>query len=337
MFDHLSNVTRWLGDRIGISGDAQLRIIATLIVLVSYAIVVRLARRLAQRTVADVTSRYWILKASSYALGLIAVAILFRVWAQGVTGIATYLGLLSAGIAVALQDPLINLAGWLFVVTRRPFEVGDRIEIGTHAGDVVDIRIFQFTLLEIGNWVAAEQSTGRVVHVPNGWVFKHPVANYDKGFRYVWHEIPVVVTFESDWRLAKDVLLRICTERAEHLSSDATRRINEAAERYRIRLAKLTPVVWTSAVDHGVRLTMRYLCKPRERRVSEHVMWEAILTEFAKLDDVDLAYPTTRFFDNPREGKRPRGAPVAPSEAAPGVPVEGSSDDPLDSSGVVPT
>jgi small-conductance mechanosensitive channel len=222
---------------------------------------------------------------------------------QGVTGLATYLGLLSAGLAIALQDPIINLAGWLFIVTRSPFRVGDRIQIGSHSGDVVDVRIFQFTLLEIGNWVNSDQSTGRVIHVPNGWVFKNSIANYDAGFSYIWNEIEVVVTFESNWRRAKEVLTRTVTDHAEHLTADATRAIDEAAERYHIKMTKLTPVVWTSVVDQGVRLTLRYLCKARERRVSLNEMWEAILDEIANLDDVDLAYPTTRRFDNRLEGK----------------------------------
>ena len=71
---------------------------------------------------------------------------------------------------------------------------------------LIDLRIFQFTLMEIGNWVDADQSTGRIVHVPNGSVFVTPLANYAKGFQYIWNEIPVLVTFESDWRRAKEIL-----------------------------------------------------------------------------------------------------------------------------------
>lgn len=304
--EHLLDV--WAA-RLGFSSHALTRLIATMLVAVGYIIVGRTARRLVSRTVEDNSARYQTIRATEYALGLIALIILVRVWFQGVTGLATYLGLLSAGIAIALQDPIINLAGWLFIVLRRPFQVGDRIEIGERRGDVVDLRIFQFTLLEIGNWVEADQSTGRVIHVPNGWIFKHTIANYDRGFRYIWNEMAVTVTFESNWRRAKEVLLRIVTERAEHLSSDATEQIAEAAGRYHIKFSKLTPVVWTAVVDSGVKLTMRYLCKPRERRSSQHEIWESVLDQFAQMADVDLAYPTTRRFDNAREGKpgtRPR-------------------------------
>ena len=89
---------------------------------------------------------------------------------------------------------------------KRPFEVGDRIQIGDQKGDVIDQRIFMFTVLEIGNWVDADQSTGRVIHIPNGKIFLETLASYTKGFEYIWNEIPVQVTFESDWRKAKNIL-----------------------------------------------------------------------------------------------------------------------------------
>jgi small-conductance mechanosensitive channel len=72
-------------------------------------------------------------------------------WVQNITGISpvTQEGLFSAGIAIALKDLIVNIAGWTFIVWRRPLGVGDLIEIGEHAGDIIDIRIFQFTILEI--------------------------------------------------------------------------------------------------------------------------------------------------------------------------------------------
>lgn len=65
----------------------------------------------------------------------------------------------------------LNVAAWMFMIWGRPFVVGDRIQINDHIGDVIDVRIFQFSLLEVGHWSGAEQSTGRVIHVPNGSIF----------------------------------------------------------------------------------------------------------------------------------------------------------------------
>jgi small-conductance mechanosensitive channel len=298
-------IEHFVGTAFGIDPSLLVRILLTAVVLFGYLLVRRVLRRIISRTLEDPSARYTAGRVSAYVAGLLAAALVAKVWVQGVTGFATYLGLVSAGLAIALQDPLVNLVGWVFILVRQPFKVGDRIQIGGHAGDVVDIRLFRFILLEIGNWVRADQSTGRVLHIPNGWVFKNPVANYDEAFGYIWNELEVVVTFDSNWRRAKDVLLTTVNEHSEQLSPDAAKRIAAAADNYHIKFSKLTPVVWTSVVDDGVKLTVRYLCKPRERRSSSSEIWESVLGAFDALDDVDLAYNTVRQYDHAREGKVP--------------------------------
>ena len=212
----------------------------------------------------------------------------------------------------------MNLAGWLFLVWRRPFNVGDRIQIGEHRGDVIDVRIFQFTIMEIGNWVDADQSTGRIIHVPNGKIFREAQANYTQAFHYIWNEIPVLVTFESDWRKAKGILLKVATDKALHLSIEAQEQIRRAARQFMIFYTHLTPIVYTSVADSGVLLTIRYMCEPTRRRTSAEDIWETVLTEFAAHDDIDFAYPTTRFYGNPVEGKPGARAPLLPEPPAVG-------------------
>jgi small-conductance mechanosensitive channel len=200
-----------------------------------------------------------------------------------------------------MREPLTNLAGWAFILWRRPFAIGDRIEVGAYAGDVVDIRLFQFTLLEIGNWVEADQSTGRAIHVPNGVVFGTPLVNYQRGLGYIWNELVVHVTFESDWQTAKAMLQEIADRHAAHLSEDARARVRQAARRYLILYAHLEPTVYTRVERDGVRLTVRYLCEPRRRRGSEAAIWEDVLAAFAASPAVEFAYPTQRFYDRQAE------------------------------------
>ncbi|MGB3570661.1 MAG: mechanosensitive ion channel domain-containing protein, partial [Phormidesmis sp.] len=183
-----------------------------------------------------------------------------------------------------------------FILWRQPFKVGDRIQMGEHAGDVIDIAIFKFTLMEIGNWVDTDQSTGRIIHIPTGRVFQEPIANYSQGFKYIWHEIPVLITFESDWEEAKKILFTQVNNHAEHLSGSAEEHLRKAGQRYMISYSKLTPTVYTTVRESGILLTMRYLCEPRKRRGSEQVLWEGVLREFAQYDNISLAYPTHRFY-----------------------------------------
>ncbi len=305
----------WVAETIGVAADPFKKISYTLLLFAAYAIGRRLVANLIGRSVEDAAARYRFVKAGQLVLLGATVVILVKVWFQDTSGVGTWLGLVSAGIAVSLQEPLENLAGWVYIATSRPFRVGDRIQISTHAGDVVDIHPFSFTLLEIGNWVNADQSTGRLIHVPNGWLFKHAVAGYDHGFPYIWNEIVVVVTFESNWRKAKQALEAVLEEHAQRIEKDEFER---ASGLMHIQYARVTPVVWTDTAPEGVRLTMRYLCPPRTRRVSTSTIWEAILEAFEKLPDVDFAYPTTRRFDQTREGKLELRPPQIPEPNAPG-------------------
>jgi small-conductance mechanosensitive channel len=240
----------------------------------------------------------------------LALVLLGRIWFTGFQDIGTFLGLVSAGLAIALKDLVASVAGWIYLLWRRPFEVGDRIQIGKHAGDVIDIRLFRFTLIEIGNWVEADQSTGRVILIPNSRILIEAIANYSKGFQYIWNELPVLVTFESNWPKAKAILQKIIDDHSADLSESAMLSVRKAAQRAMIIYSTLTPKVWTSVADSGVLLTIRYLCDPRKRRGTAETIWESILTEFGKCDDIDFAYPTMRRYMNLEEGKGRAGGPV---------------------------
>lgn len=305
-----------IGAILGLTADTLWRLVGTVAVILVWVAGSRLSRRLIVRTVDDAAAQFQMRRVTGYVLAIGSVVIIARLWIQGITGLATYLGLVSAGVAIALQDPLTNVAGWLFILVRRPFRIGDRVQVGSNIGDVVDIRPLRFLMLEVGNWVHADQGTGRILHVPNGLVFKNTIANYDEAFGYIWNELEVTVTFESDWRKAKARLQEILEAQSERIDDQVKRRIDDAANVLHIRFPKVTPVVWTSVVENGVRLSMRYLCRSRMRRNSASAIWEAILDAFREMPDVAFAYPTNRRFDNVTEGK-PEARAVPPPHVAP--------------------
>lgn len=303
MEELLDKISQWIHDTLFITKDVQDNLWKSLIVLILFIIIRYVSFLIMYRQTKDVKKRYRWRKGITYIITFLIIFLIGRIWFQGFGSIATFMGIFAAGIAIALQDLLVNIAGWLFILWRRPFEVGDRIEINNNAGDVIDTRLFMFSLMEIGNWVHADQSTGRILHLPNGLVFKHSLANYSKGFNHIWNEIAVLVTFESNWEKAKNILSKIAAKHAEYLTTEAEKRLKQAAKRYMIFYNKLTPIVWTSVQDSGVLLTIRYLCDPRKRRSTSQIIWEDILRQFAVCDDIDFAYPTTRFYNNKNEGK----------------------------------
>ena len=258
-----------------------------------------IAQSIVKKKVDDVKRAYYWRHMIVYIYTFLLVCLIGRIWLKGFDSIATILGLATLGLSIAMRDTIANLAGWAFLIWRKPFKIGDRIQIGEVSGDVIDSRLFQFSLVEMGNWVDADQSTGRIVHVPNSKLLLEPLANYQVGFDYIWNEIPVLITFESNWKKAKDILTQIASDKAEHLSEGAAAEIRRAAMKFMIFYSKLTPIVYTSVKDSGVVLTIRYIVKPRQRRGSEQDLWEAILEAFSQQEDIDLAYPTTRFYNPP--------------------------------------
>ncbi|MBU4562197.1 mechanosensitive ion channel family protein, partial [bacterium] len=265
----MKNLMEWIQKALGLSPEVQIKIFASLVISLVLWVLYSIIVKIVWRRTENVRIRYSWGKTSGYVVIILGVFLIGRLWFKGFQSIATYLGLLSAGLAIALKDLVSNFAGWLFIISRRPFSVGDRIQIGNYAGDVIDTRVFQFTLLEIGNWVNADQSTGRIIHIPNGMVLSEVLANYSKGFQYIWNEVPVLITFESNWEKAKRILLKIANTHAEHLSKAAEKRVKEASKKFMILYSKLTPIVYTCVKDSGVLLTIRYLCEPQHRRDSE--------------------------------------------------------------------
>nr|WP_321410725.1 mechanosensitive ion channel family protein [uncultured Carboxylicivirga sp.] len=286
----------YLNENIGLSDASLNKIIVSVITILILWLLRLIILQIVWRQNKNIKIRYQWKRALSIIIPLLGFVLIAGIWMHAFKQFGAFLGLFSAGLAISLKDPLTNLAAWFFITFRKPFVVGDRIQIGQHAGDVIDIRLFQFTILEIGNWVDADQSTGRIIHIPNGKVLLESQANYSTAFEYIWNEIPVLLTFESDWKKAKNILLEIISQHAEHISKGAEKDIFEASKNYMIYYKNLTPIIYTKVKDSGVELTIRYLCNPRRRRGSEDEIWQDILQQFKQHSDIDFAYPTTRFY-----------------------------------------
>lgn len=265
----MKNILDFLQKYININASILEKIILTVIIFIVFWLFKTILIIFIHRKIKDIRNQYFWRKSVSYAFYIIVILIIGNIWIRVFKSIDTFLGLLSAGVAIALKDLLINISGWIFIIVKKPFIVGDRIQINNTSGDVIDIRAFQFTILEIGNWIKADQSTGRVIHIPNGKVFTENIANYTQDFKYIWNEIPVLLTFESDWKKAKNILHKIISNLPENLSEPMQHQIKKASKKYMIYYKELNPIIYTSVKDCGVLLTIRYLCNPRHRRGSE--------------------------------------------------------------------
>ncbi len=248
-------------------------------------------RRLLSRYVEDPDRRYRASKMVGRLLGLFtALAILF-VWSAGQgPGPATILTVVGAGLAIAMRDVLLSFAAWIHMLIRAPYQSGDRIEVNGLQGDVIDIRPLHSTLMETGGLVDGGQSTGRIVHIPNNWLYQHGVYNYTQGFRFIWNEILFTVTFRSNWRAARDILAQLASEATGPVEEQAREELRKMSREYLVYYETLTPFVYARVTQNGILLSLRHLTEVRKRRNMEHMLTIRALEAFLKRGDIELAY-----------------------------------------------
>ncbi|MBN1576354.1 MAG: mechanosensitive ion channel family protein [Chitinispirillaceae bacterium] len=206
-------------------------------------------------------------------------------------------GLFLAGVAISLRDVFSNFIGWLIINSPKGFSQGDRITVGQLVtGDVIDIGVLRTTLAEIGVWVNADQSTGRLVTIPNSFILTNTIHNYTVGNDLIWNELPVTVTFESDWEKAERLMLAVAEKDFEEKKESMLEQIRKARKRYLVRYNFITPKVYVTIAASGVLLTLRYMVSARRRRTMDDEFSREILLQFGGESAIDLAYPTTRIY-----------------------------------------
>jgi small-conductance mechanosensitive channel len=301
----METIIQWISENLGNSDSFFYKIIMSFLVALGVFGLRRVLHFLLIQGIEDVKKKYNWQKGVSYSTYVLFFVIISPIWIVELHSLGTFLGLVSAGLAVALKEPISNLFAWVYIVTKKPFAMGDRIQIENFEGDVLDIGFFEFTILEIKNWVEADQSTGRIIHMPNGVLFSQGVVNYNQAMDFIWNEVPIVITFESNWEKAKSILLEIEENVLKKLVTHAESNLETASKKYNVVYTTLDPTVYTAIKENGVQLTLRYMCNPRMRRDSQQAAIEAILRAFAQNDDITFAYPTMRYYrkDEGRETK----------------------------------
>ncbi len=203
----------------------------------------------------------------------IASLFILRIWLPDSTALLAAYGFVAAAVAFSVQDLFKNLFGGILIIIRSLYRVGDRIQIGETQGDIIDIGILYTTLLEIRAWVAGDQSTGRIILVPNGKVINTDVVNYTADHSFIWDEIHVPVTHDSDWKKADKILNEIIIETTNELSTSALEEIKHLQSKYFLTNDNVEPRVYMVLTDNWISLYGRYIVSVRERRnVQDQIM-----------------------------------------------------------------
>lgn len=239
---------------------------------------------------------------AQYLLVLAIILTLSLFFLEDLKQVATVLGIASAAVVIALQDMCAAFAGWFVIVAGRKFVIGDRVEIDGHRGDIIDIQLLRTTLLEVNNWLGVDEATGRVMVIPNNFVFKTQVFNYTHVHPFVWSKVDITVTFETPAAEAGALLLKVLAEETKEQLEEAERASHEMERRYGVPDTDYRPKMFSIIEDSGVTFRLVYVSHYRKCSSTRTKLNTRILAEFAKDPRMQLAYPTQRHIPTPENG-----------------------------------
>ena len=276
-------------DSIGNFGTELSKLLQSIIIILTAYLLNVLIAALIKRQIQDIKYRYSMRKTISTLVSIATVGILVAVWFRETTSLIVAYGILSAGIAIALQDLLKSVAGGVIIFISGSFKAGDRIQVGNEIGDVLDIKIFYTTLMEIREWIDGDQYSGRIIQLPNSFVLNSTVKNYTRDFSFIWDEIHLMFTFDSNWKKAKEITLEITREITGQFKILARNELISLGDKYLITPADVEDMIYTQITDNWIDMRLRYVVDPRKRRNIKHSINEKLLEAFAKEKDIEIA------------------------------------------------
>ncbi|RMB76513.1 mechanosensitive ion channel family protein [Rhodococcus sp. SBT000017] len=284
---------------VGVSITTGVKLVVTAvfvtIVLALRRLVLALTRRSLGGEVGD-SRRFWARQGLQVIVAVVLVLGLVSIWVTPNTDITTGVGLISAGLAFALQQVITSLAAYFVILRGDTFGIGDRITLGGVRGDVVRLGFLKTTIMEMGQppavsdsdpaiWVNSRQYTGRLVTVTNGVIFTDPVYNYTREFPYLWEEIVLPIAYTDDRQLVEQILLRAARDHAVVDDPSANGAFESMRRRYALAPTSLNPSVYWRITDNWVELSLRFLVPHRGVRAIKDLMTRDIL---AGLDEAGI-------------------------------------------------
>lgn len=291
---------------VGASSLNAHRVVLTLL-LIAFVVVVRYALhyavRLVQRVPGAERFRFWFHQAVNLATAAFFIVAVISIWVGPNAHLATVGGLIGAGVAFALQNFIIAIAGYFVILRGKSFSIGDRIIIGGVRGEVIALDFIQTTVLEMGQpasvqeqadpamWVMARQYTGRIVTVSNGEIFKEPIYNYSRDYPFLWEEIMMPVAYDGDDARAERILLDVARKHTTPIE-EMTAHAREHLKRiYDLDPPSVRPRVYYRLTDNWIALTLRFVVPDRGIREIKDAMYRDILRGFREAG-IDVASST---------------------------------------------
>jgi small-conductance mechanosensitive channel len=276
---------------VGVNADNGRKLLFTVVFVAVVVVLGSLLGRLARAALRDrgkERGEFWTRQAIRLATAAVLVVGLASIWFDDPTRLATALGLVTAGLAFALQKVVTAIAGYVVILRGKTFNVGDRIVMGGVRGDVIALGFTQTTIMEMGQpppvqqaeppiWVQSRQYTGRVVTVSNARIFDEPVYNYTRDFPYLWEELGIAIPYAADRHRAEQLLLDVARRHTIALSDLGAEALREMQRRYLLKPAEIGPSVYYRLTDNALEMTVRFVVAEHGVRECKNAMSRDLL------------------------------------------------------------
>jgi small-conductance mechanosensitive channel len=295
-----------------------------LLVLIAVWLFERLARGAILRRIRDSRRRYTVVKVFSFVVYSLAGFWILGVVLSKKPEILASLAIVGAGLAIALQDLVKDLLGWIFILQNGVFSQGDRITVGAVTGEVIDIGLLRTTLLEVGLVPASNldvlERTGKTLTIPNAFFLTHPVTNHHTTSDFVRAEMRFAITYESNWKKARRILQEILDEITGDYVVREQLQVLERTRMYYIPHRTRGNQVYLDIAADGVECTLRFTVPVGDRRPVVSDITDRVLERFAAEQDIHLAYRTSRVIADPAARKEQDD--VSPATLSPQEPLD---------------
>jgi small-conductance mechanosensitive channel len=259
---------------VGINAENAKKLLLSLVFIAVVWFLGWLLGRLASLCLGEGSRRigFWVRQGIHLFSAAVVVVGLCSIWFDNPARLATAFGLVTAGLAFALQRVITAFAGYIVILRGSTFSVGDRIVMGGVRGDVIELGFIQTTIMEMGQppavqsadpamWVRARQYTGRIVSLTNDKIFDTPVYNFTREFPFLWEEMLIPIPYQTDLQKAESILIEAVTKNTIKIAEIGEESLAELERRYFVQRSELAPRAFVRLTDNWIEITVRFIVR----------------------------------------------------------------------------
>lgn len=266
---------------------------------------------------------YTINKFINFTQVFLIITIVIFAYIENVTYLITVLGFASAGLAIAMKDMFMSILGWFAITFGGTLHVGDRIKVRNGptenlVGDIIDISLLRITLYEDITLATYTESrrAGRIVFVPNNYVFTQIIANYThSGMKTVWDGIDILLTFESNHTKAAYIIKNIARKYSKGHTDIAKKQMAKLRNRYSIKNSNIEPRIFTFFEPYGIKISVWYMTNSYATLALRSNISGDILEALRAEKDIEIAYPSQTLYRGDKKSFHYNGELKMESEA----------------------